>query len=465
MPKENRFNTATEYILAIHNSINSVYIDTQRVLSGSSFFGTYNTTTKNYDLSLNISYSYSLTEKNYDISFVDYTYDITNEDNIWKTFDISSNYDLSLNEYYTTTNGTYAVITGRSQISGDQINIVDGSNSIIFQTNGLSQYNIPNKTITLTIKPDTYTINTLYTEINNEINKEPMLYGSQISKIEINTKVYTKFVLSINNIYTSKDYNIVFYDPFSFAKCYSGSRSVQNTTWDSTLGWILGYRDYTQYSLVLSNQVSNLYYLLSQNGSYTYQEIIKETSKLLTNVIVILEGDTTVSTNLYNYFLISLDDYIQNHLNDGLVTITRKETALSLPDYSYATTQICDPITGERISVSTQQSNSDNVTNKQLYSLNQSIYSQQNSSKTYSPGPFIKDLFGFIPIKPPSKNGDYYIEFGGSLQNQERLYFGPVNIRKMTIQLLNDRGDVVDLNNTNWSFSFICEQLYRASSS
>jgi hypothetical protein len=209
--------------------------------------------------------------------------------------------------------------------------------------------------------------------------------------------------------------------------------------------------------------------LTSQSGKYTYYETITTVSNLLTNLLtnvkITLQGDTTVSTNLYNYFLISLDDYIQNHLNDGLVTITRKETALSIPEYSYATTQICDPITNSLISVSTQQSNSDNVTNKQLYSLNQSIYSQQNTLKTYSPGPFIKDLFGFIPIKPPSKNGDYYIEFGGSLQNQERLYFGPVNIRKMTIQLLNDRGDVVDLNNANWSFSFICEQLYRASSS
>jgi hypothetical protein len=34
----------------------------------------------------------------------------------------------------------------------------------------------------------------------------------------------------------------------------------------------------------------------------------------------------------------------------------------------------------------------------------------------------------------------------------------------MSIQLLTDRGTIVDLNNSNWSFSFICEQLYRASS-
>jgi len=159
-----------------------------------------------------------------------------------------------------------------------------------------------------------------------------------------------------------------------------------------------------------------------------------------------------------------LDDYIQNHLNDGLVTITRNQTAIGLPGYSYSTTQICDPATNTLVSTSTQQSNSDNVSANQLYSLNQSITSQQNILKTYSPGPFIKDLFGIVPIKPPSKTGDYYIEFGGSLQNQERLYFGPVNIRKMSIQLLNDRGDIVDLNGSNWSFSFICEQLYRATS-
>jgi hypothetical protein len=55
------------------------------------------------------------------------------------------------------------------------------------------------------------------------------------------------------------------------------------------------------------------------------------------------------------------------------------------------------------------------------------------------------------------------VEFGGTLQQQERLYFGPVNIRRMNITLLNDHGEVVDLNGANWSFSFICEQLYQQS--
>jgi hypothetical protein len=82
--------------------------------------------------------------------------------------------------------------------------------------------------------------------------------------------------------------------------------------------------------------------------------------------------------------------------------------------------------------------------------------------KSYSKGPFVKDIFGIIPIKTSGlQAGSTYVEFGGTLQNQERMYFGPVNIHRMTIRLLNDRGDLVDLNNTNWSFSLVCEQLYK----
>jgi hypothetical protein len=35
----------------------------------------------------------------------------------------------------------------------------------------------------------------------------------------------------------------------------------------------------------------------------------------------------------------------------------------------------------------------------------------------------------------------------------------------MAIKLVNDRGDVVDLNGANWSLQFICEQLYQSTSS
>jgi hypothetical protein len=453
------FRKIEDYIKAINDAMSNTLVDNKKVLSGSSLKYNKSGDLEYYDLSLEIVYNYKLTEQDYDISFVSFD----QNGNIWNTFDISSNYTLSDQK---NTNGAYSIIKGRSDISGDLfLTVTDSNNTIILQTNpdlnSNSQYNIPNEKITLQIQNRQYTNYSICSEINRLFNANPKLRGSYISQNIINSKIYTQLQIKINNIYTTKDYNIVFYDPISFAKCFVGSRSIQTTSWDSTLGWILGFRDYTQYSLISKNAEqfgNNTIYLTSSTGKYMYSDITM--NEITKNVSVTLTGDTTVSTNLYNYFLISLDDFIQNHLNDGLVTITRKETSLSLQNYLYKTTQVCDPVTNTLISTTTTNPTSNGVTKNQLYSLNQSIYSQKNQPKTYSPGPFIKDLFGFIPIKVPSKNGDYYVEFGGSLQSQERLYFGPVNIRKMSIQLLNDRGDLVDLNNTNWSFSFICEQLY-----
>jgi hypothetical protein len=278
---------------------------------------------------------------------------------------------------------------------------------------------------------------------------------------------------------------LVFYDAISFSRCFSGSQSVQNATWDTTLGWIFGFRDYVEYDLLQSNQVyddntEEYKYLSSIDGEYTYSynydirdEIDQESSNesignrletLIKKSTIRLTSDTTVNTNLYSYFLISLDDYNQNHLNDGLVTVTRNDPSIPIPEYSRLGSKNCDPVTGEVVDSASRVVNQNTLTNNQLYALNQAEFSHNNTVKTSSAGPYIKDLFGLIPIKP-GINGKTYVEFGGSMQNQERLYFGPVNIRKMTIQLLNDRGDLVDLNRSDWSFSFICEQLYKSTDS
>lgn len=455
LPKDKVFYYFDDYVNEINNAFSTTKVDDITVLAGSNL--NYTETEDKYNLTLNIAYNYFLTEQDYNIKFIDGSGGSGGSDSDWRwsTLDISSNYEyilssnISDNKYNSTIKGKKDIIA----------NTLDLSNSIItIKTNvSSSQYKIPNETIELKIPSGIYTNYSICNKINSWFNNNPKLTGSNITQFGENNKIYTKLNININNIYTTKDYNIVFYDPISFAKCFNGSRSIQTTTWDSTLGWILGFRDYTQYFLTndnLKNVGDNTIYLTSTTGKYTYDNDKNS---------ITLEGDTTVSTNLYNYFLISLDDFIQNHLNDGLVTITRKETSLSIPNYLYKTTQECDPITKTLISKITTGVNV--PTKKQLYSLNQTINSQKNKSNPFSSGPFIKDLFGLIPIKVPSKNGDYYIEFGGSLQSQERLYFGPVNIRKMAIQLLNDRGDLVDLNNTNWSFSFICEQLYSDTSS
>jgi hypothetical protein len=172
-------------------------------------------------------------------------------------------------------------------------------------------------------------------------------------------------------------------------------------------------------------------------------------------------GDTGVSVNLFNYFLIVLNDYTQSHLNDGLVTTAMPQTELEVPsDVAF----VCDPITGQQtISTVPGDGSTQGLTSNQIYANNQKYLSQQAKKKSYSVGPFVKDVFGIIPMKLTGlQPSQVYVEFGGTLQNQDRVYFGPVNINRMTIQLLSDRGDLVDLNNTNWSFSLMCEQLYKA---
>jgi len=103
------------------------------------------------------------------------------------------------------------------------------------------------------------------------------------------------------------------------------------------------------------------------------------------------------------------------------------------------------------------------LTENQLYAAN--IIAQDNfirqTTRIYSDPPFVKDMFALIPIKVSGlQQGDVFTEYGGTLQDNDRKYFGPVNISKVSIKLLNDHGDVINLNGGNWSFSLVFEYLY-----
>ena len=329
---------------------------------------------------------------------------------------------------------------------------------------------ISTNTFTITIPKNTYYIDSLLIYLNQEINKQlyanSSMIGSFFSSKITNNQAYIFLYNNINIIYTTKDYKLVFFDPYSFIKCIATANSIANATWDTTLGWTLGFRDFIDYELVSSNIVQNQFYLTSKNGSYSYASANDTINKLEINTTTNIVGDTTVSINTFNYFLIVLDDFIQNHLNDGLITISKPETQLPAQSYASMANKVCDPISGQIVSLSTTNIPGNNLTQRQLYALNAiQIADKVNYNINYSKGPYVQDIFGIVPIKPPSAPGQTYVEFGGTLQNQERQYFGPVNIHRMAIQLVNDKGDIVDLNGSDWSFSLVCEQLYTSTSS
>jgi hypothetical protein len=57
--------------------------------------------------------------------------------------------------------------------------------------------------------------------------------------------------------------------------------------------------------------------------------------------------------------------------------------------------------------------------------------------------------------------GSLLVEFSGSLQKSERTYFGPVNIERLAVKLLDDKGNVLNLNGNDWCFTLVAECLYQ----
>lgn len=272
-------------------------------------------------------------------------------------------------------------------------------------------------------------------QINKQLNDNSLTKGSYVYN---NYYGNTIFRLNINKVYTANDYVISFYDPYSYVKCFIGSKSVNNITWDQTVGWILGFRDKLVYNL---------------------SEVVSSSN------IKIITGDTTVTTNLYNYFLIELNDYAQSHINDGLVTVSSIDSSITtLPSYANKYTLTCDDTgsliyTGGGTNVGTGGTSTTQSTQSQIYSVNQQLNERNNKSKPLTSGPYTRDIFAMVPIKS-GLVGQTYNEFGGSLQNQNRIYFGPVNLSRFSVKLLNDRGEILNLNNSEWGFSLLCELLY-----
>ena len=297
----------------------------------------------------------------------------------------------------------------------------------------------------------------LYNEINSQFNNsiEQTNFSLIYSFFDEEGLETTVMQTNLNKVYTAQDYILEFYNAQE-----ASTQNIKNVTTDSfaaitydvTLGWLLGFR---------ADPVVNLNATDASNSSY----VANYTYSIDTNTdIITLLGDTPLDLYLYKNLYLILNDFTQNHLNDGLVTGVRNNPQASKPSYSSKATKVCNPINERnQSSIFNAVQPGMGLTENQLFAAN--VIEEDNfarqTTKVYSDPPFVKDMFALIPIKVSSlSQGQVFTEFGGMLQDNRRDYFGSVNIEKMQIQLLNDHGDVIDLNGTNWSFSLIFEYLY-----
>ena len=247
---------------------------------------------------------------------------------------------------------------------------------------------------------------------------------------------------------------------------------VKQAFTNNNLGWSLGFRLQPD-----------------PTSGFVYLDLKKKES---------IEAPATINVNGSPYFTLAVDDYNQNHLNNGMINIIEKSDSIPIPNYynpnekdntivgsgvpgvnNNSTPVIVGPHTDDDISQACAiRENPRNrkipfitkniyaprrLTNAQIYSVNE-IISNRGKPRIRVPPPSTPNILAHIPLKNVGTliaDGSTYIEYGSSLHVHARTYFGPVNIRKLHVQLFDDKGILVDLNGNDWSFTLIVEQLYQ----
>jgi hypothetical protein len=103
------------------------------------------------------------------------------------------------------------------------------------------------------------------------------------------------------------------------------------------------------------------------------------------------------------------------------------------------------------------------LTSAQIYTINEINKNNNNLTNYLSKAPTSSDILAIVPVKTSAglPTGTLLVEFSGSLQDNSRVYFGPVNIDRMAVKLLDDKGNVLNLNGNDWCFTLVCECLYQ----
>jgi hypothetical protein len=94
----------------------------------------------------------------------------------------------------------------------------------------------------------------------------------------------------------------------------------------------------------------------------------------------------------------------------------------------------------------------------QLYTANE-ILSNRGEDKDRPVAPNNSNIFGIITLPLNIDEREYGIS---SLDIKfKREYFGPVNIDRVKVSLLDDKGNILNLNGRDWFFSIKATELYQ----
>lgn len=304
------------------------------------------------------------------------------------------------------------------------VDVSTGTCLLLYKANTSTTY------IPCVLSPGNYTPTTLETHL-----KEKFVSAAANLNIRYDTQSGKMTILNSNSV----DYDILF-----FASSVTNI-NIQNKTPEisdiisaskinSNIGWMMGFRE-TSYTIKASSTIT------SESVTDTYGP---------------------------KYFILVVDDFNQNHLNKGMVTLATRDQTLNMPSYFnhdlnfvFNTNPRVKKQPGINRIPAYIQNTPRQLTQAQLHTIN-SVIEQRNAAVTdRHTSPTTTNVLAVIPLKTFSMStGQPYVEFGSSLQTNERIYFGPVNIERMKVQLIDDKGNLVNMHGVDWSFTLTTTHLY-----
>ena len=280
--------------------------------------------------------------------------------------------------------------------------------------------------VKIEIEEGNYDTSTLVQEINTALGNSG---NAQIQNITFSLVNNKNNKVKIENGNGSEVVEVIFCDPID-----------RDMKFNNNLGHILGFR---QKSTDNSYKMS---YELNASESATSEEL------------------SYVSHT--KYFVIVIDDMNKNQTNKDLVQISNDVEHMKKTNYyENKNDKNLDCITDDNIQnyMSNDTNPSRRLTKNQIYSSLQ-IKNHTSNIVTNKHNNIdnngIGNVFGIIPFE--SKN----LEWGKSMFTSDknrfkRKYNGPVDIHKLKVQLLDDKGNVLNLNGQDWSMTLISTHLYQ----
>jgi hypothetical protein len=276
-----------------------------------------------------------------------------------------------------------------------------GTNMFEIIKNGITQ--------NVEITEGNYNPSTLADEVNSKLQS----IGSE------NTCVYNTINGKITITLEESISKIIFYDD-SFA----------NSKVNNNLGYILGYREESYTSPNIDTDA------VSEPEPQAEPEPEPEPESIVTYSIT---SESPCNTSGTKYLQIYLNDFQRNRQNSVVFNpFNTRDTNLE-SRFNFDT-----PLTSTQICALVKKEEDSNI---------------ELPNRTQPPG--FGDLFATFNINTNNLNvGDTINIRPSELVGNQRNYFSPVNLFSFSIRLLDDKGNILNLNNNDWCLTMNCERQY-----